>query len=147
MGRRFQHVCSLNGIEVFDDYAHHPTEIRAVLDAASTRFGKENIIAIFQPHRYTRLQGLWNEFKEAFSDAGKIFVTDVYAASEDAIEGISGENFAKDINAQHLSGTIQEVAEKLLPTLKKGDIVLGLGAGTITTLGKYLEEASFANRV
>ena len=147
MGRRFQHVCSLNGIEVFDDYAHHPTEIKAVLDAASTRFGKENIIAIFQPHRYTRLQGLWNEFKEAFSDAGKIFVTDVYAASEDAIEGICGENFAKEINAQHLSGTIQEVAEKLLPTLKKGDIVLGLGAGTITTLGKYLEEASFANRV
>lgn len=140
MGRRFQHVCDLeNNIQVYDDYAHHPTEIKAVLDAASTKFGKENIVAVFQPHRYTRLQALWEEFKLAFTDAERVIVTDVYAASEDSISGISGENFAKEIFAEHLSGSIEEVAQKISPTLKKDNIVIGLGAGTITNLGKYLK--------
>ena len=141
MGRRFQHVCDLkNGIRVFDDYAHHPTEIKAVLNGASIKFGKENIVAVFQPHRYTRLQALWDEFKEAFSDAGRVIVTDVYSASEDVIEGITGENFAKELGVEHISGTMEEVATKLLPTLKTENIVIGLGAGTITNLGKYLKE-------
>ena len=140
MGRRFQHVCSLeNSVEVYDDYAHHPTEIKAVLDAASTKFGKENIVAVFQPHRYTRLKGLWEEFKGAFSDAGRVIVTDVYSASENAIEGITGANFAKEINAENFSGTMEDVAKQLLPTLKENNIVIGLGAGTITNLGKYLK--------
>lgn len=147
MGRRFQKVCELGKIEVFDDYAHHPTEIKAVLNAASTKFGKENIVAVFQPHRYTRLQGLWDEFKGAFSDATRVVVTDVYAASEDKIEGVSGENFAKEAGFDYINGSIKEVAEKLLPTLTEGQIVIGLGAGTITTLGKYLKEFYFANRV
>ena len=138
MGRRFQFVCDLDGIKVYDDYAHHPTEIKAVLDSASTKFGKENIVAVFQPHRYTRLKSLWNEFKTSFDNANRVIVTDVYEASEDPIEGITGENFAKDIQAEHFSGTIKDVAEKLLPTLTKGNIIIGLGAGTITNLGKYL---------
>lgn len=148
MGRRFQHVCDLkNNIQVYDDYAHHPTEIKAVLDAASAKFGKENIVAVFQPHRYTRLKGLWNEFKGAFADAGRVVVTDVYSASEDPIEGVTGVNFAKEINAEHYSGSIEDVAKRLLPTLEEGNIVTGLGAGTITSLGKYLKEISFANRM
>ena len=148
MGRRFQYVCYLEkNVQVYDDYAHHPTEIKAVLDAASTKFGRENIVAVFQPHRYTRLQGLWEEFKGAFSNANRIIVTDVYSASEDPIEGITGEKFAKEINAEHLSGTMDDVAKKLLPTLEEKNIVVGLGAGTITSLGKFLKEASFANRV
>ena len=80
MGRRFQKVCDFSGIQVFDDYAHHPTEIKAVLDAAATKFGKENIVAVFQPHRYTRLKGLWTEFKDAFYNADRVIVTDVYEA-------------------------------------------------------------------
>lgn len=147
MGRRFQKVCELDGVQVYDDYAHHPTEIKAVLDAASTKFGKENIVAVFQPHRYTRLKGLWNEFKGAFSDANRIIVTDIYEASEDPIDGITGSNFANEAGFEHLSGNISHVAEKLLPTLKKGNVVIGLGAGTITKLGHYLEEVYFANRV
>ena len=139
MGRRFQKVCNLNGIEVYDDYAHHPTEIKATLEAASLKFGKENIVAVFQPHRYTRLKSLWNEFKASFNDAQRVIVTDVYAASEDKIEGITGEKFAGELNAEYLNGNMKEVAEKLLPTLKKGNIVIGLGAGTITALGKELE--------
>lgn len=147
MGRRFQKACDLEGIQVYDDYAHHPTEIKAVLDAAATKFGRENIVAVFQPHRYTRLKGLWNEFKSAFSDAKRVIVTDVYEASEEPIDGITGENFAKEAGFEHISGKVDAVADKLLPTLERGNVVVGLGAGTITALGKYIKESYFANRV
>lgn len=147
MGRRFQKICEFKEIKVYDDYAHHPTEIKAVLEGASAKFGRENIVAVFQPHRYTRLQGLWDEFKDAFPNAGRVIVTDVFEASEDPITGITGENFAKEAGFNHLSGSIEQVAEKLLPTLKEGNIVIGLGAGTITNLGKYLKEKNLASRV
>ena len=144
MGRRFQKVGEINGIKLYDDYAHHPTEIKATLDSAATKFGKENIVAVFQPHRYTRLKGLWKEFEHAFKNAKRIIVTDVYAASENPIEGITGENFAKCLEkAEYIGGNIKTVAEKLLPTLKQTDVVIGMGAGTITTLGKDL--MSFKN--
>lgn len=142
MGRRFQRVCEVNGITVYDDYAHHPTEIKATLQAAASKFGKENVVAVFQPHRFTRLQSLWNEFLGAFENAGRVIVTDVYAASEDEIEGISGEKFASELlGSRYLGGNMESVANNLYPELKKGDIVIGLGAGTITALGKYLEKA------
>ena len=139
MGRRFQKVCELNGIEVYDDYAHHPTEVKATLNSAAIKFGKENVVAVFQPHRYTRLKALWNEFKSSFTEAGRVIVTYVYAASEDVIEGSTGEKFASELNAEYIKGDMKEVAKTLLPTLKKGDVVIGLGAGTITALGKELE--------
>lgn len=138
MGRRFQRVAEFDGITVYDDYAHHPTEIKAALDAARSKFGRENVVAVFQPHRFTRLQALWDDFKTAFADAGRVIVTDVYAASEDSIEGINGENFAAELSCEYVSGNMQEVAKELMPTLKKGDVVIGLGAGTITNLGKEL---------
>ena len=138
--RRFETKGKVNGVWVVDDYAHHPTEIKATLDAAASKFGKDNVVAVFQPHRYTRLQSLWNEFKGAFSNAGRVIVTDVYAASEDPIAGISGENFAKDlVGSEYFSGDMKSVAKELLPTLKQGDVVIGLGAGTITNLGKELK--------
>ena len=143
MGRRFQKVGEFNGISIYDDYAHHPTEIKATL-SSSKSFKNRNVIAVFQPHRYTRLQNLWNDFMKAFSDVDRIVVTDVYAASEDPIEGVNSKAFTDelkekiDIPCEHLSGSISEVATKLLPTLKSGDIVIGLGAGTITNLGKEL---------
>lgn len=143
MGRRFQKVGEFNGISIYDDYAHHPTEIKATL-SSSKSFKNRNVIAVFQPHRYTRLQNLWNDFMKAFSDVDRIVVTDVYAASEDPIEGVNSKAFTDelkekiDIPCEHLSGSISEVATKLFPTLKSGDIVIGLGAGTITNLGKEL---------
>lgn len=141
MGRRFQKVCEFGGIQVYDDYAHHPTEIKATLEAAASKFGKENVVAVFQPHRYTRFKSLWNDFKNALKDAGRVVVTDVYAASEDKIQGVESSIFAKEADYEYLSGGIEEVAEKLLPTLKDGNVVIGLGAGTITALGKNLEKA------
>ena len=139
MGRRFQKVAEFDGIQVYDDYAHHPTEIKAALQAAASKFGKENVVAVFQPHRYTRLQSLWNDFKTAFENAGRVIVTDIYAASEDPIEGVNSETFVSELqNSDYISGNMQEVAQKLRPTLKSGDVVVGLGAGTITNLGKEL---------
>lgn len=141
MGRRFQKVYENNNIIVYDDYAHHPTEIKATLNAASLRYGKERIIAVFQPHRYTRLKALWHDFKSSFDDASRVIVTDIYSASEKPIEEITSANFALESNKmEYISGTIEEVAEKIYPTLKRGDVLIGLGAGTITNLGKYINK-------
>ena len=141
MGRRFQKVGEFDGITLYDDYAHHPTEIKATLSSAEGMSNK-NIIAVFQPHRFTRLKNLWNEFLDAFSGVDRVVVTDVYAASEDKIDGINSENFVKElsekVNCEYISGSIEEVAAKLYPTLKENDVVIGLGAGTITNLGKEL---------
>ncbi|MBO6087422.1 UDP-N-acetylmuramate--L-alanine ligase [bacterium] len=143
MGRRFQKVAEFDGITVFDDYAHHPTEIKATLSSAEGMTGK-HVIAVFQPHRYTRLKNLWNEFLTSFSGVDKVIVTDVYAASEDSIDGVNSENFVRDLQntvnipCEYLSGSIEEVAKKLYPTLKENDVVIGLGAGTITNLSREL---------
>ena len=126
-----------------DDYAHHPTEIKATLSSTAGMDSK-HIIAVFQPHRYTRLKNLWNEFLNAFNGVDKVIITDVYAASEDAIEGINSKRFAEELDAklnipcEYISGNMQEVAKKLLPELKPDDVVIGLGAGTITNLSKEL---------
>lgn len=144
MGRRFQKIGEVNGAVIYDDYAHHPTEIKAALDSALS-YRDKNVIAVFQPHRYTRLKSLWNDFLNAFGGVDKVIVTDVYAASEDIIEGINSQKFAaelsaKGINCEYVPGDMKAVAETLYPELKKDDIVIGLGAGTITALGKNLLE-------
>ena len=143
MGRRFQKAGAFNGISLYDDYAYHPTEIKAALSSAKC-FKDKNIIAVFQPHRYSRLKNLWNDFLSAFDGVDKVIVTDVYAASEDQLDGINSENFTSElasklsIPCEHISGDMQQVAEKLYPTLKSGDVVIGLGAGTINKLGVEL---------
>lgn len=143
MGRRFQKAGEFDGISLYDDYAHHPTEIKAALSSAES-FKDKNIIAVFQPHRFSRLKNLWNDFLTSFDAVDRVVVTDVYAASEDPIEGVNSEAFTKDLSAklsipcEHLSGDMKEVAQKLLPTLKSGDVVIALGAGTINKLGVEL---------
>ncbi len=139
MGRRFQHVGKLENsvkADIYDDYAHHPTEIKATLDAAKA-FKDRRVVAVFQPHRFTRLQSLWEDFLGALK-ADLVVVTDVYAASEDPIEGVTGEKFASELGAKYIGGDMKTVAKTLLPLLKDGDVIIGLGAGTITNLGKEL---------
>lgn len=143
MGRRFQKVGEFNGITLYDDYAHHPTEIKATLSSAEGMSGK-NVIAVFQPHRYTRLQNLWNDFLNSFGGVDRVVVTDVYAASEAPIDGINSKKFTEELSqrisvpCEYISGNMNEVAKKLYPSLKENDVVIGLGAGTITALGKEL---------
>lgn len=142
MGRRFQKVGTAKGAVIYDDYAHHPTEVKAALSSALS-FTDKHVIAVFQPHRYTRLKNLWNDFLNAFDGVDKVIVTDVYAASEDAIDGINSEKFAdalsqKGINCEYIGGDMKSVAKGLFDSLNSDDIVIGLGAGTITALGKEL---------
>lgn len=145
MGRRFQLSAKIGGVNIYDDYAHHPTEIKATLSAVRVLKNsnpEKNIIAVFQPHRYSRFCGLWDEFLSAFDDADKVYITDVYAASELPIDDADSDKFAKLLSSrvpcEYLKGSISKVAEQLLPKLGDNDIVIGLGAGTITTLGKDL---------
>ncbi|TIM66428.1 MAG: UDP-N-acetylmuramate--L-alanine ligase, partial [Mesorhizobium sp.] len=121
--RRFTHTGSWNGVEVFDDYGHHPVEIAAVLKAARGAT-KGRVIAIAQPHRFTRLHDLFNEFSVCFNDADTVMVAPVYAAGEEPIEG--GHR-----DARYIEGPTA-VAPAVRELAKPGDFVIFLGAGNIT---------------
>ena len=143
--RRFQFKGEANGITVVDDYGHHPTEILATLSAAKNGSGGRRTVVIFQPHRYSRTQELMNEFALAFNNADMLFVTDIYAASEKPIEGITAESLTEKIklyghkNATYI-GDIESAPEKVLPILQAGDLVITLGAGSITKLSEQILE-------
>lgn len=144
MGRRFQKVCEFDSIKIYDDYAHHPNEIKTTLESvAKAKEAGQRLVAIFQPHRYSRLKSLWEDFKKSFNAADLLIITDVFAAGEDPISDVTSEIFSKDIqhiNSVYVSGDMKMCAENILPILKKNDIVVTLGAGTITKLGKLIED-------
>ncbi|MGI9408182.1 MAG: UDP-N-acetylmuramate--L-alanine ligase [Hyphomicrobiaceae bacterium] len=134
--RRFTHTGSWNGAEFYDDYAHHPVEITAVLKAARET-ARGRVIAIVQPHRYSRLQDFFAEFCNAFADADAVLVAPVYAAGEEAIEGVDHRALANGIREADGTGAIaieieQEIAPVLSQIVQPGDLVIGLGAGSIT---------------
>ena len=143
--RRFQFRGRAAGISVIDDYGHHPTEIKATL-AAAKQCGFRKIHVIFQPHRYTRTRDLMEEFTNAFSDADSLFVLDIYAASEKPIEGITGEALAHQIGeksgkpAQYVSSFSDAVASTTAAACD-GDMILTLGAGSVSQLGPQILEA------
>lgn len=148
MGRRFQMVAEFDGIRIFDDYAHHPTEIKTTLDSARLCETKR-LVAIFQPHRYTRLKGLWEDFLKSFGAVDKLIVVDVYSASEDAIEGINSKAFAQSFESQdvtYIGGSMENAARKILPLLKSGDMVITLGAGDVTRIGGELVKLNEATK-
>ncbi|UVO54470.1 UDP-N-acetylmuramate--L-alanine ligase [Sphingomonas sp. SUN039] len=134
--RRFTKVGETGGVTIIDDYGHHPVEIRAVLSAA--REGAENrVIAVVQPHRYSRLGGLMDEFAQAFNDADQVLVAPVYAAGETPVEGVSAEALVERLRARgHRAAATVESAEALAKLLAEeavaGDLVVCLGAGDIT---------------
>jgi UDP-N-acetylmuramate--alanine ligase len=143
--RRFQLKGSARGISVIDDYGHHPTEIRATL-AAAKQCGFNRIHVVFQPHRYTRTQDLLDQFGTAFTDADSVFVLDIYAASEPPIPGVTGEGVAQIIqrlgkkDARYVA-SFDEAAREIAAVAASGDMVLTLGAGSVSQLGpEILEE-------
>jgi UDP-N-acetylmuramate--alanine ligase len=144
--RRFQLKGAVNGIRVVDDYGHHPTEIRATLQAARQWLGSEGRIhVIFQPHRYTRTYLLMNEFAGAFPEADRLLVLDIYAASEQPIAGVSGLALAGKIRcrnerpAEFASG-FDAAVEAVAAEARPGDMVLTLGAGSVSQLGAKILE-------
>jgi len=134
--RRFTRVGEVDGAIVIDDYAHHPTEIRAVLSAA--REGAEGrVIAVMQPHRYTRLEALMDDFQNAFNDADVVFVTPVYPAGEEPIDGVDAAALVEGLRARghrmvRSIGDLQELSRDLRDLAADGDMIICMGAGDIT---------------
>ena len=151
--RRFQLRGRVAGVDVIDDYGHHPTEIRATL-AASRQCGYRKIHVIFQPHRYTRTRDLMEEFATAFSNADSLIVLDIYPASEQPIEGITGEVLAHRINeATQRADTVryvssfEEAVHSAIAMASEGDMILTLGAGSVSQLGPTLVQKLETSRV
>ncbi|RCL00429.1 MAG: UDP-N-acetylmuramate--alanine ligase [Candidatus Tokpelaia sp. JSC085] len=134
--RRFTHTGSWNGVEIFDDYGHHPVEIIAVLKAARS-FASGRVVAVMQPHRYSRLHDLFDAFSTCFNDADIVMIAPVYAAGEEPIEGVNAEMLVKQIktaghrNVHYISGS-EALAPLIAQATKSGDCVVFLGAGNIT---------------
>jgi UDP-N-acetylmuramate--L-alanine ligase/UDP-N-acetylenolpyruvoylglucosamine reductase len=156
--RRFERKYDAGGIVVVDDYAHHPTEIKATIAAART-LGFQRIIVAFQPHRFTRTQALCNEFATAFTGADKLFLTDIYAASETPIPGITGKTIADAVGAHcvrpdgdsttergarsaplQYEPDLDELTNLLVAEAQTGDLLLVMGAGDIYKVAAAVAE-------
>lgn len=143
--RRFQFKGSEKGIMVVDDYGHHPTEIVATLSAAKKGSGGKRTVVLFQPHRYSRTKDLMEDFARAFNNADVLFVSDIYAASETPIEGITAEILTEKIRQfghrnVHYVGAIEDAAEKVCEHLQEGDLAITLGAGSVSKVSEQILE-------
>ena len=143
--RRFQIKGEVNGVTVIDDYGHHPTEIKAVLKTMASSFPGRRRLVLFQPHRYTRTQALFEDFTTAFYQSDVLIVTEIYAASEPVIPGVHAEKLTTAIQ-KHGHGNVRYIPDHLalVPSLveevRGGDVVLTLGAGNIWQTGEALLE-------
>lgn len=149
--RRFQFKGEAADVKVFDDYGHHPTEITATLEAARNSSGGRRIVVVFQPHRYSRTKDLMEEFAISFNNADRVYVLDIYPASEQPIEGITAEVLAEKVagfghRGVRYIGDIGTAAEVVSTELEPNDLVITLGAGSITRLSEeILQQLRSAN--
>ena len=139
--RRFEYIGTYKGISIFDDYAHHPTEIRATIKSA-LNLNYKNLWIVFQPHTYTRTYALFDEFATAFEGATKVILTDIYAAREKDTGLVSAKDLADKIN-EHSKNCVyipsfDEIESYLKENMKAEDVLLTIGAGNITDLGRNL---------
>ena len=143
--RRFEKVGEAAGVLVLDDYAHHPTEVEATLEAASAGWPRRRIVAVFQPHLYTRTRDLHDEFARAFFNADVLVVTEIYGAREQPIEGVSGRMIAEGAT-RYGHRDVRMVPDKerlpdvLAETVREGDTVITMGAGDVWRYGRQLME-------
>lgn len=147
VNRRFTITGEAQGITIVDDYGHHPVEVAAVLKAARQMLVNDDarVFAVMQPHRFSRLHELMDDFSASFNDADTVFITDVYAASEDPIEGADKETLVEKIRSHghknaHVVEDRQQLVEKLFQNAKRGDMVVCLGAGDITAWAHALPD-------
>ncbi|MFQ5662484.1 MAG: UDP-N-acetylmuramate--L-alanine ligase [Terriglobia bacterium] len=142
VGRRFEVKGSIGGVTLIDDYAHHPTEIRALLESARA-CGFKRLVVLFQPHRYTRTQHCWGEFLHCLDEAEVVVLTEIYPASEAPIEGITARALAEDIAAAghrqvEFHAEMEEAMQAVLNRLQPGDALLTVGAGSIARAAEEL---------
>ncbi len=140
--RRFEEKGSARGVRVVDDYGHHPTELRATL-AAARGVHAGRLVAVFQPHRYTRTRDLFDDFAAAFHDADLLVLTEIYAAGEPKLPGVEAASLAAAVRERghrdvRFIAELEAIPAALAPDLRAGDLVLTLGAGSITKLGPLL---------
>jgi UDP-N-acetylmuramate--alanine ligase len=145
--RRFQQKGSVRGVAVVDDYGHHPTEVKATLQAAR-ECGYGQVHVLFQPHRYTRTRDMMAEFADSFGDASSLEILNIYAASEKPIDGVTAQALVKAIaNGGHAPAVVEyaadfaEAAERLAARAVEGDLILTLGAGNVSQAGAVVLEA------
>jgi UDP-N-acetylmuramate--alanine ligase len=146
--RRFEVKGDFGGVTIIDDYAHHPTEIRATLAAARARYPGRAIWAIFQPHTYSRTQALHDEFAQSFSDADHVIVTEIYAARETNRHGISGAQIVERMTEvprvkyreARFIAALDQVVEHLANRLKPGEVLITLGAGDVNRVGERIAQ-------
>jgi UDP-N-acetylmuramate--alanine ligase len=148
--RRFTKVGEIDGVSIIDDYGHHPVEIRAVLSAAREGV-KGRVIAVVQPHRFTRLRDHLEDFESAFNDADVVYAAPVYPAGEQPIEGISSDAMVAGMKERghrsaHVIAGADVLADELAAMIQPGDMVVCLGAGDITKWAAGLAEAIAARR-
>ncbi len=146
VGRRFERKGEGRGVLVVDDYGHHPAEIAATLETARTSYPDKRLVVVFQPHRFSRTKALFGEFCKVFRNVDKLFLTEIYPASEAPIPGVSGSSLAQgisqisDVDVTYCKDF--EAVSKALPgELREGDLLLTLGAGNVWQIGQqWLEE-------
>ena len=137
--RRFESVGEAAGVRVFDDYAHHPTEVRATLEAVRDVAGRARSIVVFQPHLYSRTKTFAAEFGQALDGADLVFVLDVYAAREQPIAGVSGGTVAEKVSVPvHYVPDFSAAAGVVAAAARPGDVVVTMGAGDVTLLGREI---------
>ena len=141
-GRRFEVLGEAGGVTVVDDYAHHPTQIRAVLEAAKGRYPRSRRIVVWQPHTFSRIRALWDDFLTAFEGADEVIVLPIYAAREADDGTLDQRMIAEAIEHPRVraAGSLEEAAEVLAAEAQPGDVVLLLGAGTEYRVGQALLE-------
>jgi UDP-N-acetylmuramate--alanine ligase len=149
--RRFQLRGEAEGLTVIDDYGHHPTEIAATLETLRSYAGSRRTLVLFQPHRFTRTQALWEDFCRAFHQADVLLLTDIYSAGEAAIPGVAAEDMARAIGEHGhrrvvYGGPLADATELLIKEAKAGDVVLTLGAGSVWQAGETLLERRGGDR-
>jgi UDP-N-acetylmuramate--alanine ligase len=141
--RRFEYVGEAAGVTLMDDYAHHPTEVRAgMVQPARERFGDRRLVVLFQPHTYSRTEYLLDQWKTCFEGVDVLYIADTYAAREEPGRGMSGEQLARAIVAPPATyvGALDAAAERIAADLREGDVFFTVGAGDVNTVGPHVLE-------
>ena len=153
VGRRFADIGTLSiskgQVTAIEDYGHHPAELEATITAARQGWPENRIVAVFQPHRYTRTARLFDDFSRVLSEADVVVLTDIYSAGEDAIEGIDSAALCHSIRARGkvapvLIPHVTELTHSLPDLLQDGDLVILMGAGSIEKVARELRDSGFS---
>lgn len=138
VGRRFEILHRTDKMVVVDDYGHHPTELQATIATAKDRYPHRKIIAIFEPHRFTRTKNFWNDFRDSFSNVDKAFITPIYPASEEPIENITSERLVAEINEKYANASLMNDWNELSSLFDEYQdqdfVILSMGAGSISSM-------------